>query len=118
MHKVYLENCRFFAYHGVHEEEEVIGGEFSIDLCLTTDFYEAKDKDILSGTIDYSRVYAVLKEEMAIPSRLIEHVSGRILKRLFSDFSELKEVKLKLCKINPPIQGEIGSVCIEIQERR
>ena len=118
MHKIHLENCVFYAYHGFYKEETKIGGRFRIDLTLTTDFNRGKSNDDLQGTVDYSKVYQTIKQEMGIPSQLLEHVGGRIVKALFAQFSGIKEINLKLCKLNPPIKGEIAGVSIEIQESR
>lgn len=115
MHTIILEKLNFHSYHGVFEEETKIGGKFEVNLVIKTDFTEAADFDELSGTVDYSKVYEIVKTEMAVPSKLIEHVGGRIHKKLRDTFSEIEFISLKICKLNPPILGEIGAVCIVIE---
>jgi dihydroneopterin aldolase len=55
-----------------------------------------------------------LKEEMDIPSKLLEHVCGRIIKHLFRDFPAIEEVELKLTKQNPPMGADIHACGVEV----
>ena len=116
MNKVLLENMIFHAYHGVFEEEQTIGGKFEVNIELETDFSRSMDQDDLSGTIDYSKVYELVAQEMQKRSKLIEHVGKRIVDRLYFNFQEIQFIKLKISKLNPPISGEIGRVSIVIEE--
>lgn len=116
MHKVILEELFFHAYHGVFDEENKIGGKFEVNIEITTDFTSGMEKDDLNGTIDYSKAYQIIAEEMEKPSKLIEHLGHRIASRLKSDFKEIKKTRLKISKLNPPISGEIGKVSIVIEE--
>lgn len=118
MHKIYLENCRFKAQHGVFEEEKIIEGEFIVDLSLTTNFTKGIVDDDLAGTVNYAVIYQIIKKEMQSRSILLEHLAGRIINSLFSYSDTIQSIQLKVCKTHPPIQGEIGAVCVEIQETR
>lgn len=68
------------------------------------------------GSINYAAVYAVVKEQMDIPSKLIEHVAGRILYALKERFPQLAAVELKLSKLNPPFGGDVHSASIILGE--
>ena len=72
--------------------------------------------DELDDTINYAAVYAVVKEQMDIPSKLIEHVAGRILYALKERFPQLAAVELKLSKLNPPFGGDVHSASIILGE--
>ena len=106
----------FHAYHGVFEEENIIGGKFRVDIEVETDFTGAMNNDDLEGTIDYSKVYDFIAEEMKVKSKLIEHLGKRIIDKLYQNFQEIQFIRLKISKLNPPIKGEIGSVSIVIEE--
>lgn len=83
-------------------QEMVTGNEFYIDLRLKTDFkHAAVILDELDDTISYADIYAILKQEMEIPSKLLEHVCGRIATRLFSRVSGIEEIEIKLSKEIP-----------------
>lgn len=116
MHKVLLEHMVFHARHGVFEEESIIGGKFEVNLELTTDFTKSMNTDELDGTIDYSKVYEIVSEEIKIPSALLEHVAKRIINRIKTNFQTVETILLKISKLNPPISGEIGKVSIIIEE--
>ena len=76
--KIELEKMRFYAYHGVMPQETKEGNDFVVDLILTAPLEQAVKSDELDDTINYAAVYAVVKEQMDIPSKLIEHAAGRI----------------------------------------
>lgn len=116
MNKIQLEGMKFYAEHGYYTEEQKIGGEFSVDLTLETEFNEAADKDDISGTINYEEVYNVVKEEMSESVQLLEHAANKILNRLIHEFKQISYVKIKLSKLNPPINGEVEKVSVIIEK--
>ena len=83
--KIYLKNVRFHAYHGVLPQETQVGNDYVVNLEVKYDFSRAMETDELAGTINYAELYELVKEEMEKPSKLLEHVAGRIGKRLFAE---------------------------------
>ena len=114
--RIELEAMKFYAYHGVMPQEKKVGNNFVVNLILTAPLEKAVVSDELDDTINYAAVYAVVKEQMDIPSRLIEHAAGRILFALKERFPELAAVELKLSKLNPPFGGDIYSASILLSE--
>jgi len=114
MNKILVEGIKLYAYHGCLEEEAVIGNEYIIDIVLETDFTEAAQTDDLSKTIDYVIVYNIVKAQMAIRSKLIEHVAQRILNELKKEFATLKKTEVKVTKINPPMNGHVERVSVVV----
>ena len=72
----------------------------------------------MNDTLSYAEVYEAVKDEMARPSRLLEHVAGRIARRLFQDFSSLEEIELRLVKRNPPMGADIEGAGVELRVQR
>jgi dihydroneopterin aldolase len=72
--------------------------------------------DDLDDTLNYAVVYEVVKREMEIPSNLIEHVAGRIMRALKTAFPQITAIDLKLSKLNPPIAGEVASASVILSE--
>ncbi len=103
-----------FAYHGCMEEEGRLGGKYIIDVALTTDFMKSAETDELIDTIDYVAVRTIVVEEMAIRSKLIEHVANRILSRFKAEFNTLISGSVKVRKLNPPIEGLVKEVAVII----
>ena len=102
-----LEGLEFFAYHGVHDFEKEQGNSFIVDVEVEVDVSEAEQTDELSGTIDYEKLFNIVSDEMAIRSKLLEHVSSRICNSIFNNWNQIQHVKVRIGKMNPPI----GAVC-------
>lgn len=116
MNRVVLKGLRIFAYHGVMPQENKVGAYFTIDVRLDTDFSHAMETDELEGTISYADVYDIIRREMAIPSKLLEHVGGRIVKALRSELSNINKVYIRILKENPPMGADLTGAGIEIEE--
>ena len=111
---IFLNQVHFFAHHGVGGQETIAGNDFIIDLRLKTDIARAAETDDVANTVSYADVYEAVKEEMAIPSKLLEHVCGRIVKRLFHDFPAVESIDLKLSKRNPPMGADLDAAGVEV----
>ena len=114
-HKIEVNGIQLYAFHGCLEEEARIGGKYEVDVCITTDFSEAAATDDLSKTVDYVAVNSIVAEEMAIRSKLIEHVGQRILNRMLQEINGLIGYSIKVTKICPPINGDVENVAIIIE---
>lgn len=112
--KIYLRNVRFHAFHGVLPQEGIVGNEYLVNLVLDYDFSSAMKTDDLQGTLNYAEVYQKVREEMALPSKLLEHVAGRIAHRLFSDFPEIQKLQLSITKVNPPMGADSDGAGVEV----
>ncbi len=112
--KIYLRNVRFHAFHGVLPQEGIVGNDYLVNLVLDYDFSSAMKTDELQGTLNYAEVYQKVREEMAVPSKLLEHVAGRIAHRLFSDFPEIQKLQLSITKVNPPMGADSDGAGVEV----
>lgn len=112
--KIYLRNVRFHAFHGVLPQEGIVGNDYLVNLVLDYDFSSAMQTDDLQGTLNYAEVYQKVREEMAVPSKLLEHVAGRIAYRLFSDFPEIQKLQLSITKVNPPMGADSDGAGVEV----
>ncbi len=107
-----VNDIQIFAYHGCLPEEATIGGNYIIDLKIFTDYSNASLSDDLTETVDYCIVYEIVKREMAIRSKLIEHAARRIAEALKMEISRIDKVEVLLTKIAPPVNGAVGSVSV------
>lgn len=108
---------KLYAYHGCLEEESVIGANYIVDVCIETDFNVAQRTDDLSKTVDYVVVYNIVKSEMAIRSKLLEHIAGRIADQLIRHLPEIEKADVTVTKINPPMNGDVDSVSVTVTAR-
>jgi 7,8-dihydroneopterin aldolase/epimerase/oxygenase len=115
-HTIEVNGIKLYAFHGCLPEEGAIGGHYIVDVIMTTDFSSAAQTDNLSETIDYVLVNQIVKEEMAIRSKLIEHVGQRIVNRIKAEAKGLISIKVKVIKLTPPINGDVDNVAICIEE--
>lgn len=108
-----MEGMKFYAFHGVLPQENLVGAYFYIDLKLKTDFTNAAKTDKLEGTVSYADIHTVVKEEMAIPSKLLEHVCQRIATRILNDFPTIESLDICLYKENPPMGACARKIGVE-----
>ena len=113
-----MEGMKFYAYHGVLPQENLVGANYYIDLRLKTDFSRAADTDELEGTVNYADIHAAVKEEMQITSQLLEHVCQRIARRLFHEFPIIEAIDISLFKENPPMGACAQRVGVEAHYAR
>ncbi len=115
MAKILLEGMEFYAYHGCFKEEQVIGNRFLVELEIEVDTTLAEVSDRLHDTVNYQAVYNKIKEAMGNKSHLLEHLARRILDILREGFPEIRKMKVKISKMNPPIGGSIRCVSMEME---
>ena len=106
------------AYHGVGAQETLVGNEFIVNLRLRTELKRAIQTDEVGDTLSYAEVFESVKDEMSRPSRLLEHIAGRIVQRLFHDFPALDGIELSLMKRNPPMGADIEGAGVELSVER
>lgn len=109
-----IDGLRIFACHGVLPQEHAVGANYVINISIETDFSRALEKDELDATISYAEVCDTVKVEMAKPSKLLEHVGGRICNALFQRFPAAKAIHLELFKENPPMAAQCTGAGITI----
>ena len=109
-----IEGMEFFAYHGCFKEEQVIGTKFNIDLFLTVDTSKAEGTDDLHDTVNYQEVFQLVKSEMRVTSKLLEHVGRRILNSIKTTYPQVEKATLKIRKLNPPLGGKMDFVSVTL----
>ncbi|MCD4790611.1 MAG: dihydroneopterin aldolase [Bacteroidales bacterium] len=115
MSTIAIEGMEFHAFHGCLPEEQVIGNKFIVDLFIETDTSKAEESDNLKDTENYSEVYNLVKKEMEIKSKLLEHVGRRILNSLKTNLPQIEYARLKVSKMNPPLGGQVESVSLTLK---
>lgn len=118
MGKVFVKNIRLHAYHGVLQQERVIGNDYLVSVSVTCSLGNAVKSDSVDDTINYAAVYELVKEEMAVPSNLVEHVAGRIAQRVLDRFSLADDVTVEVVKVNPPMGAACDGAGVELSLHR
>lgn len=113
-----LKNIKVYAYHGCLVEEKKIGSDYRVDLRIKADLTKSATSDRLAETVDYVHLNHIVKEEMAIRSKLLEHAAERILKRIIDELPLVQKARVSVSKINPPIGGNVEMVTITRTKKR
>jgi dihydroneopterin aldolase len=113
---IQLHDMRFYAYHGVMEQERRVGGQYLVTLCVKADLSRAVVSDSVADTVNYAALYEVVAREMAQPSQLLEHVAGRVAQRVLDDFPQVEQLSIRITKCNPPMGADCqgASVTLEV----
>ena len=108
-----LENMEFQAFHGCYELERQVGNRFQVSVRI-----EAELGDRIERTINYLDVFETVREQMDIPSHILEHVAGRIAGRIRERFPQSVRVRVKVSKMAPPLGGKIEKVSVTLEKQR
>lgn len=112
---VFIDRINIYARHGVMSQEQVVGGYFEVSVWVDYNFSHAFSSDSLEDTISYADICDIVKREMGIPSKLLEHVAGRIAQAIISTFPQCKKVKIKITKVNPPMRVDCRGAGVEVE---
>lgn len=118
MGKVTLYNIKIYAYHGCLSAETLIGSDYRVDITVEANLFPASISDVLSDTVDYVHIHTLVKEEMSVASKLLEHVAKRIMDRIFYELESVDWVEVSVSKINPPIGGDVEMVSVVLNSKR
>ncbi len=114
-----LQNALFYASHGVMSDEQKLGGKFEVDLELHCDLTEAKGSDNLHMTVNYERVYSVMKETVTGRKYyLIEALAEAIAAAILGRFERVERVIVRVRKPSAPVHGVIDYVEAQIEKSR
>ena len=111
-------DIRLFTNHGCLDEEAKIGSEYRVDIEVKANLSTSAESDELIDTVDYVHLNKIAKEEMAVRSKLLEHVAKRMIDRIFKEISLVEEATVSVSKLNPPIGGNVGEVTIVLSKKR
>ena len=108
LYTISLDQIRMYAFHGIHNEERIAGGEFEINVKVV---YQAEGEiRSIEETIDYTALYALVKEIMQEPTPLLETVCWKIGTAAKDRFPLITEINISISKLNPPVgnfQGQL-----------
>jgi dihydroneopterin aldolase len=110
-HTIQLVDILLHGYHGLFEEEKLVGNTFKINVTVV---YTPANFPItnLSDTIDYGAVFNILQEQMQVATPLLETVAANFTLAVLKQFDAATEVTIHIQKMVPPIAGMVGSVAV------
>ena len=111
---IHLRQVRFHAFHGVMPQERQVGADFLLDLRVGYPLQQAMQSDEVADTLNYATLYDIAAREMQQPSKLLEHVAGRIATAIGQAFPQVTSIDLELTKQNPPMGADCEGASVEI----
>lgn len=115
---IHIKDLRIHARHGVMPQETKVGADFIVNLRIGFPIERAMLTDDVADTVSYADLCAIVKAEMDKPSRLLEHVAGRIANAIFDVSDEIATIDLALTKLNPPMEADCYGAGVEIHATR
>ncbi len=116
MDRIVLEGLEFHGYHGVFEEERTFGARFVVDMEM---HLELPPDDSLKHTVDYSRVYALIRQEVTERRyRLIEALATQIARSVLASEPLVAAVTTRVHKPHAPLPGVLRDVFVEVRRDR
>jgi 7,8-dihydroneopterin aldolase/epimerase/oxygenase len=111
---IHLTSLKFFSFHGVHEEERVLGGEFVVD--AEVNFDVPHPVTALEQSIDYCQIYEIIKQRMSRPTALLETVAQDLAQSIYAMDNRIASISISITKVHPPIQQFRGSIAVRYKK--
>lgn len=115
---IFVNDIQLHAYHGVMPQEQLTGNDYLVSVSAQYPIDKAIITDDVQHTLNYAMVYDIVKEEMDISSKLVEHVAGRIAQHLMKQFAEISAVRVRVTKLNPPMGAQCAGAGVEVEMTR
>ncbi len=107
---VELKNVHFHAFHGLYEEEKKAGNDYEFN--LTVSWEAGALITNLNETVNYVKLYELVKAEMKNPRQLLETLLMELAEIIHQEFQFVKEINMSVAKLNAPILNFIGSTSV------
>jgi 7,8-dihydroneopterin aldolase/epimerase/oxygenase len=115
MYLIRMKNCAFFARHGVHDEEEMLGQRFYVDALLAVEPGTALDDDAIEATVDYGVAFGVIEKIVTGRRRfLIEALALDVAKALTARYPQIRRAEITIRKPNAPVPGVLDHVEVTV----
>ena len=111
---VHIDRMRLRAFHGLFPQERAVGNIFTVSLSVTFAVNEQQlETDTIDGTVSYADLADIIREQMAVPSNLLEHVALRIIRQV-RQLTPCSTGTITIEKLTPPIPAAMQSAGITL----
>ena len=116
---LFIDNLEVFANHGLFEEENKLGQKFIFDIECDLNYKKAMFSDEMTDSISYADIVeVVVKTATTNTFNLLERLAGEILKNIFTEFSQIENINLKINKPGAPIKYHFEKCGVEVKTSR
>ena len=117
MFSIHFNKLQFYSFHGLYEEEKIIGGNFELNAIIYYSIHKENNFE-MKDCVNYSLVYKIIHERMQLKTELLENIVNDIAQTILAQFSQVTEVDISLTKTNPPIQFLEGEIAVRVHKKR
>lgn len=110
--KLNIRGAEFYAYHGVRQEEQTLGGKYQVDVEMYYNATRAVLNDDVAYALNYDEAMYIIEDTVAGETQynLIETIANEILHSLFDKFPMLEKARVKVRKYYPPIRTPLDFI--------
>ncbi|MGB4843143.1 MAG: dihydroneopterin aldolase [Ferruginibacter sp.] len=109
-----LHNLIFHSFHGVHEEEKILGNTFVVNADVS--FQPDEHITAIDQTVNYVALYALIKTGMETPTALLETLVQDLAQQIHEFDKRIKSISITVEKKNPPVPNIQGSVSVNYKK--
>lgn len=118
MDKIIINDIEIYAYHGVFDEEKLLGQKFLISLELWANLKKAGISDELTDTIDYGQICVDVEIDFTYTKyNLIEKAAEVIAENILVKYKIINCVKVLIKKPSAPVKSKFGLLGVEIYRK-
>lgn len=114
MFSILLDNCKFYAHHGLFEEESIVGAAFEVS--VKADFEETAAITHMNQTVNYVGIFEIVQRHFQRPRQLLETLAQEITQEIHESDNRIQHIEITIKKLNPPIQNFTGTVGVTFKK--
>jgi len=114
LYTIHLHRLEFFAHHGLHDEEKILGNYFEVSLHVN--YPQPEHFHSIDDALDYERLFKIVEQHMLQPTALLETIADNIIITIKQQFPSVLSVSINIIKKNPPIPGCRGAVGVTLEK--
>jgi 7,8-dihydroneopterin aldolase/epimerase/oxygenase len=104
MLSVSLHNIHIHAPVGLYSQEQILHNRFEVDIDVSTDLSIDNEWPL----IDYTSLNTIVQHVFLKEEKLLENIVKNIFNAIKAEFPFIQKIKIKVRKLNPPMQGNVG----------
>jgi dihydroneopterin aldolase len=115
LYKIHLDNLIFHSFHGLYEEEKIIGNRFEVNASVLIS--DPLHFNHIDSTVNYESLFQLINVEMKNPTPLLETLADNIINNISLLDSRITEITISIHKLHPPIKGYSGKVGVTLSKK-
>src|SRR5690606_2534469 len=100
MLSIHLKNLSFHAFHGLYEEEKILGNTFIVNVRVQylPPVYVVDD---IADALNYEALFALVRQRMLVATPLLETIVMELCQTILNQFPQAVSARVSVEKTNP-----------------